>query len=106
MIGWHIIIEDPKLIDPKNPKSKAERLAEWETSGSYGWLKDLEAEGKAILIEQNCGYPNHYRALAGDLLPLIKNGAPGDKNFYEIDQLKISNCPDDHELDIIIWDMS
>ena len=107
MLGWFIIIKDPKLFDPNNPESRAERLAEWKTSDyRYDWLKDLEAEGKATLIEQNSGYPNHYRALAGDLLPLIKNGPPSDKNFYKTDQLKISNCPDDHELDIFCWDLS
>ncbi|MDR2522481.1 MAG: hypothetical protein LBC93_02100 [Synergistaceae bacterium] len=75
MLGWWIIIEDP--ASAKNDDPKAGRLADWEVGiGGGEWLTDLEKAGKAVLVKSNCGYPNSYKALAGDVLPLLNDGPP------------------------------
>ncbi|MDR2528788.1 MAG: hypothetical protein LBD04_07220 [Synergistaceae bacterium] len=125
MLGWWIIIKDPTLGKDKDPK--AGRLADWEV-GINGdkWLKDLEKAGKAVLVKSNCGYPNLYRALAGDVLPpLLDNGPPSfpGLGFFEefcyipagwtrrlsFDWKAIAACLSDQadqELLIEVWDLS
>ena len=75
MLGWWIIIKDPTFAKDNDPK--AGTLADWEVGiGGDKWLMDLEEVGKVVLVKSNCGYPDRYRALAGDVLPLLEDGPP------------------------------
>jgi hypothetical protein len=73
MLGWSITV---RISPPNDQLSGAEDiLARWLTDASgLTWLRPLVDQGKVFQTKQN-GYPNEYRGLAGDILPLIRTDA-------------------------------
>ena len=87
------------------------KLAQWEVGvRGLDWLNDLVKDGKSALKSRG-GYPSTYMAMAGDVLPLIKNGPPfidGDSWTSDVilHQDRMASCPQDRMLTIEAWDMS
>ncbi|MDR2179279.1 MAG: hypothetical protein LBP21_03125 [Synergistaceae bacterium] len=100
--GWSIEIK----IDEYKPDP--ETLARWEnTVSSRGWLDKLVEAGKAAL-DSHGGYPDRYRALAGDVLPLIADNdfEPRVSVVFEWHRDVMAKCPRDQALIIDVWDIS
>ncbi len=106
VVGWEVTVE--RQIEGKDVREKI--LASWGVGwGGLQWIKELVEQGKATQHE-TYGYPNSYKALAKDILPLIKDR--GSQKVYsmsrsvKIDYEKIKECSPDEELLIEAWDQS
>lgn len=123
MIGWWIVIAaqtpDERAAAWDN---EAALLAHWESS-MFGicWIEQLVEEGKAEQLWHG-GYPNRYKAMAYEVLPLIADGPPihdgpaaiGDDFVVPGDWLgnlvicydRIAACSPQQVLTIEAWDLS
>lgn len=124
MIGWFIVVAT-KAREERSSDSEGEAcvLASWEASvEGLDWLDVLAAKGDAVKLRSG-GYPNLYRASAGPVLDLLRNGPPpatrgmpviGDDYVMpagwlgevklHADRMKL--CSRDQQLVIEAWDLS
>ncbi|MGE7137423.1 hypothetical protein ACQKIE_07305 [Luteibacter sp. NPDC031894] len=127
MLGWSITVRIAPLKGAKlGPESI---LARWMTDASgLAWLHPLLDQGRVLQTKKN-GYPNEYRGLAGDILPLLQTDAMQPRGLgawvFGLDEGeeyaippggmvadavryddRIAACRDDQWLTIEAWDQS
>jgi hypothetical protein len=123
MMGWWIIVDGQTPEQRDSPeRDEATLLATWESSvGGTDWLDQLVEQGKAVHLSRG-GYPDRYTALAGDVLPLLRDGVPdhagmtiigdddvtpaGWKGKITLHRDRMDACPSDQMLTIDAWDQS
>jgi hypothetical protein len=131
MIGWWFLIlaQTPEerasavAADPRSPQAQAAILATWEINvAGIDWVNDLVGAGKAVEVLSG-GYPSRYRAIAGDVLPLVSDGPPAaDTGFavvgddyvmprdwssnVTIHRDRLAGCQASQALTIEVWDQS
>jgi hypothetical protein len=114
VLGFEIIVSR----EAPGPQSETV-LASWRVGfGGLGWLDALVAEGKAVFVAGNQGYPVHYTAVASAVLAILANGPPEHPDpvlrngpVYgisdaAIDRAALLECPPDEQLTIQAWDLS
>src|SRR5262245_7062139 len=95
---------------------KAAVLAQWEVGlAGVHWLDELAGAGLAEQLAGG-GYPSRWTARAGDVLPLLDDGAPthgGDGSGFNFQPRavvlhpdRIAACSPDHVATIDVWDLS
>lgn len=129
MIGWWFLVlaQTPEERDATTgqgaKQAQAALLASWEINvAGIDWIESLVAAGKAVMV-QSGWYPSRYRALAGDVLPLIADGPPAaDAGFavvgddyvmppywsgnVTIHRDRFAACAPSQVLTIEVWDQS
>lgn len=131
MIGWWFLVlaqtpeERARIVAsvPRSPLEEAAILASREVNvAGIDWIEQLAAAGKAVQVLSG-GYPSRYRALAGDVLPLIADGPPAaDTGFAVIGddyvmprawrgkvtlhRDRMATCSPSQVLTIEVWDQS
>jgi hypothetical protein len=88
-LGWNIGVYRQQN-DGSTPASfgapAGTRLAVWQTGlGGLNWLDDLVSQKKAVSLGGN-GYPVEYTAMAGYIIPRLRDDPPGAKGVWTFDE--------------------
>ena len=95
-LGWHISVYRQQN-DGSSPASfgagQGPRLAVWQTGlDGLRWLDDLVKQKNAIDLGGN-GYPIEYTAMAGHIIPRIRDDPPEAKAVWSFDAGRHHHAP-------------